>query len=436
MLNLNAKIIVYETNKLKPTNTSYEFRHVKNVVINSSYKTLTDTATITIPKKVFTNTEGFNISKFSNARSDNSQKTIHDFFKLENYIEIFLGYNGDYKPAFRGYITSVKGDAPVTIECEDAMYACKKIKAVEDNDLNDEQDEINTIDLNPTTNIEKFNPKTYFEKRLKDLDFPFKINAVDEEIGDFLIKREQTICQVLEKLKDNGIYSFFKTEDKEPILTITNNPQRYDANELGEFVDRNFIEPPKGSGFGKELLKKGISIINNAIKEVENVFNSDLFLGKARFRFHHNIISDNLVVVEEAVKNTRYRGEVYFANSNTSISTEIGDPKGEVKKTFKLHKNNEMLPTQKEAFNKKVNDVRTELTDYVSKRAAEERPNGLKGSFTTFGEPFVRPTDKVILENAEEKEKNGTFQVTQVKRTYGVGGYRQEIHLGRIVKEK
>lgn len=436
MLNLNAKIIVYETDKLKPTDTKYEFRHVKNVVINSSYKTLTDTATITMPKKVFTNIEGFNFGQFAKDPKDKKEKTIHDFFKLESFVEIFLGYNGDYKPAFSGYITSVKGDSPVTIECQDAMYACKKMKAVEDNDVNDPEDTTNIIAQNPTTTVEKFNPKTYFEKRLKDLDFPFKIDALDEELGDILVKRGQSICQVFEGLKEKGIHTYFKTEEDGPVLTITNNPQQYDADELGDFTDRNFIETAQSNPLVKKLIGKGFDALKSQLNDIASAFTSDLFLGKARFRFHHNIISDDLKVVEEAVKNTRFRVEKYFANSNTSINGEIGDPKGQLIATHKLHDSNEMLPTEKESFKNKAAEIVSELTQYASKRAIEQRPNGLSGSFTTFGEPFVRPTDKVILENAEDKEKNGTFQVTEVMRNYGEGGYRQKIHLGRIVAKK
>jgi len=436
MLNLNAKIIVYETDKLKPTDTKYEFRHVKNVEINSSYKTLTDTATITMPKKVFTNFEGYNFGQFAKKPEDSKEKTIHDFFKLESFVEIYLGYNGDYKPAFTGYITSVKGDSPVTIECQDAMYACKKMKAVEDNDLNDSEDECNIISQNPTTTVEKFNPKTYFEKRLKDLGFPFKIDALDEELGDILVKRNQSVCQVFEGLKEKGIQTYFKTEKDGPILTITNNPQQYDAEELSEFTDRNFIETAQSNPIVKKLIGKGFAALKNQLNDIASAFTSDLFLGKARFKFHHNIISDDLKVVEEAVKNTRFRVEKFFGNSNTSINTEVGDRNGQLVSTQQLHDSNEMLPNDKEAFKNKVAEITSELTQYASKRAIENRPNGLEGSFTTFGEPFVRPTDKVVLENAEDKEKNGTFQVTKVIRTYGDSGYRQKIHLGRIVKEK
>ena len=48
----------------------------------------------------------------------------------------------------------------------------------------------------------------------------------------------------------------------------------------------------------------------------------------------------------------------------------------------------------------------------------------------------MRPTDRVFLENSEDEEKNGVFQVEEVQRSYGLGGYRQTISLGRLVSKE
>jgi len=435
MLNLNSRIKVYETKKLIPTSRYYEFNYVQNVTISSSYKTLTDTATIKMPKKVHTNLEGFNQGGFANANDRDEEKSIHDFFKLENYIEIYLGYDGDYKPAFKGFITSVKGDAPVTITCEDAMYACKKIKAVPNKIVEGITNAFNVITPNPTVTEEKFNPSDFFNKRLGALAFPFKINALDEDLGAMLIKRDQSVCQVFEQLNKQGIYSFFKMEKLGPVLTITNNPQQYGIKDLGDFIERNFIKVPLAGPLIKKLITTGLDVLGSQLSAATSAFSSDQFLGKAKFRFHHNIIEDNLEVVEEAVKNTRIRVEKHFPDTNTPVQIELGKSDGALTKTYKLHANgdDDGLPNKEVAFKKKVTEVAAELYQYAALRAIEKKPSGLKGSFTTFGEPFVRPTDKVIIENAEDKEKNGTFQVEQVDRSFGTSGYRQQIYLGRRV---
>ena len=435
MFSLNARIIVYETVGLIPTPVSYEFNYVKDVRIESSYETLTDTATIIMPKKVFNNLEEeFNPSQFNNINNRDRILSIHDFFKLENFIEIFLGYDGDYKPAFRGYITSVEGDAPVKIMCQDAMYACKKVKAVEDDSPNDGSDALNIIAENPSINIESFNPRDFFTKRLTALGFPFKINALDEDLGSMVIKRGQSVCQLLEELQKHGIRSFFKMEAAGPVLTITNNPQKYGVEEIGGFIERNFIKTPLVGEIVKRLFNEGLQLLAPVLSAIDEAFGSDQFLGSARFRFKHNIIEDALKVVEQDVKNTRIRVEKYFKNSNTPIQIEIGDPDGLLEKTYVLHAQDEALSNEPLLFKAEKLKAEAQLVQYAAFRALEKRVTGLEGTFTTFGEPFIRPTDKVTLDNAEDKEKNGTFQVKKVIRTYGLNGYRQEIELGRKIE--
>ncbi len=428
MLKLNAKIKVYETIKLIPTPKFYEFTYVKNVDISSSYKSLTDTATLVMPQKVYTDTKGFDQNLFANASGE--EKTIHDFFKLENYIEIFLGYDGDYKPAFRGYITGVQSDTNATITCEDTMYAFKKVKAVKDGNVQNPTDTFNIVAANPTTNVDNFNPKTFFEKRIKELKLPFKVNALDEELGNIMINRNHSLAQVFEMLKDKGIYTYFKTETSGPVLTVTNNPQQHTASELGAFIDRNFIKSPLAGTLVKKLINQGLNLLSSQLNKVFQSVSGD-FLGKARFKFRYNIIEDKLVVVNESTKNTRMRVEKYFKNSNTPIYIELGDPNGQLIKTHVLHDDNKELPKDATAFKKATTEAASELYQYAALRAMQSKPSGFEGSFLTFGEPFVRPTDKVILENAKDKEKNGTFQVEKVERSYGENGYRQRIYIGR-----
>lgn len=431
MLKLNAKIRVYETVRLIPSPKFYEFTYVKNVAISSSYKSLTDTATIVMPQKVYTDTKGFDQGLFTNASG--KEKTIHDFFKLENFIEIFLGYDGDYKPAFRGYITGVQSDINAVITCEDAMYAFKKVKAVKDHDVQNKNDILNIVATNPTTNVNNFNPKTFFEKRIKELKLPFKINALDEELGNIVINRNQSLAQVFEMLKDKGIYTYFKTENAAPVLTITNNPQQHTSTELAGFIDRNFIKSPLAGALVKKLINQGLTLLSSQLNKATRSL-SDRFSGKVRFRFRYNIIEDKLIVVNESTKNTRTRVEKYFKNSNTPIYIELGDPNGQLIKTHVLHNDTDDLPNDPLAFENTTTKVASELYQYAALRAMESKPSGFEGYFLTFGEPFVRPTDKVILENAKDKEKNGTFQVEKVERSYGENGYRQKIYIGRRVE--
>ncbi len=438
MLNLNCKIKVYETNeKLERTNTMYEFEYAYSITIVSNVETFTDTAELKIPKKVvinqLNNRLGIEITK--QLPFDLETQSIYQYLKQDNAIEIYLGYNGALKPAFRGYITSVKGDAPVCILCEDDMYRLKKDKMEASTAPNPYSDLQNPIVSGASRTLKGTEIKTQLETRLKVLGITHEI-YMEDTLGSLIVNRKTSIAMFLKKLKtDYGIFSFFKLQDKKNVLIVTNNPHLYSANDVSTAINAN-----NASGISSQLTVVPQNLLRTAIntlgiQDVIDFFRrEDGFLGEARFRFFYNIISDNLKLDEQEVKKIRMRAEKYFVNSNTPIFEETGAPSdGDLVQTFTIHDNENELPRDNLAYRKKEQEVLAELKTFVSLRFLEKKKNGLKGSFITFGEPFVRPTDRVILEDAEDAEKNGTFQVEAVKRSFGMGGYRQEIKVGRKV---
>ena len=54
---------------------------------------------------------------------------------------------------------------------------------------------------------------------------------------------------------------------------------------------------------------------------------------------------------------------------------------------------------------------------------------GFKGSFLTFGTPFIKFGDNVVLENNILPEQNGTYKVKAVNYSGGENGLRQNIEL-------
>lgn len=83
---------------------------VNSVKVESSWKMLTDTAEIILPRKV---------RDFRNNR-------ISELFREGDPVEIRLGYNDELYTEFIGYITKVSAGVPVTLRLEDEMYALKR----------------------------------------------------------------------------------------------------------------------------------------------------------------------------------------------------------------------------------------------------------------------------------------------------------------------
>lgn len=447
MLNLNCKIKVHETKDLHPTGKVYQISHVKDINIQSSYKNFTDTATITIPKAIVSsalnNSLGIEIAR--RIPVDFEQRSINEFFKIDSYIEVFLGYDGNYKPAFRGYIREVKGDAPVQIVCDDMMYYLKKYKMIATDDAElglrgeEKADSKNPIPRNNTAIVE--DPIDELKKRLTNINIPFGTPEITvEKIGTRTIKRDWNIVEFLKDLRENfDIYSYFRLEEKNKVfvsvLHITNNPCLYDGVEVENYL-KEYKNIEVKIPLPKNILKRAISLIG--INDVINFFrNGEAYKGKARLRFHYNIIKDNLKIKAEETKKIRVRAEVNYVNSNVPIAAEIGDPDGKLIKRYVYHNNTESLDFDDPLKCKKeIEEAQAKLEVISGVRLARLKQKGVTGTITIFGEPFMRPLDQVSLENAEDPEKNNVFQVEEVQRNYGVGGYRQILTLGRLLKKE
>lgn len=105
MLNLNCHIEVINIQ----TQQALVFDYVTSVEIESSWKNLTDTAKITLPRKLKL-----------------QDKLVADVIKKGNPVSIQLGYNGQLVQEFEGYVADVKATVPVEFMCEDMMWKWKQ----------------------------------------------------------------------------------------------------------------------------------------------------------------------------------------------------------------------------------------------------------------------------------------------------------------------
>jgi hypothetical protein len=91
---------------------------VNEIEIDKSRKTLTNTAKITMARKI-----KFNINS---QVTDLKRINTDTYFKRGMQVEILLGYNDNLVSMFSGYIASVDAKIPFTIHCEDEMWNLKQ----------------------------------------------------------------------------------------------------------------------------------------------------------------------------------------------------------------------------------------------------------------------------------------------------------------------
>ena len=147
-------------------------RQVNHVHIEKSWQMVTDTAKITFPKNV----------QFSKK----SEKTLTDYIKKGGAVVINLGYDGNRKEEFVGYVTDIDLTIPITISCEDEMYQLKR----------------------------KTFSKSWKNAKLQDvidLIAPnYDSDVVDMSLGNFTVQKANG-AKILKAIKDTyGVVSFFR----------------------------------------------------------------------------------------------------------------------------------------------------------------------------------------------------------------------------------
>lgn len=147
-----------------------QFTSVHEVEVNSSWKELTDTATIQLPQNL----------KWEN-------NSLRELLKVGDPVEIRHGYHGhELQLLFTGYITGIKPGVPIEITCQDEMWQIKQ-KTITDNMANATVEDV----LNK--------------------HFSYPVKALPVSLGSNFVIDKESGGKLLKRLKDEfGIHCFFR----------------------------------------------------------------------------------------------------------------------------------------------------------------------------------------------------------------------------------
>lgn len=155
----------------------WQLEEVTAVEITRDTEKLTDECRITLPKKVKWDGE----PDIPVRRGD--------------MVSVSLGYDGEFQAAFSGYVRDVGFKTPIVLVCEDEMFKLKQQPA--------QKKAYRNVDL---------------ETLLKDQGIGCEIRVFGEQrLGQYRVTAD-TVASLLGKLQQQGIRSFFRTEDGQPVL--------------------------------------------------------------------------------------------------------------------------------------------------------------------------------------------------------------------------
>lgn len=156
---------------------SWSLDFVTDVEITRDTEKLTTEAKITLPKKM---------------RWDGSADIP---VRRGDSVRIFLGYDDNLQPAFVGYVRDVGFKTPIVLTCEDDMFRLKQMPAAK-----------------------KAYRSVTLETLLKEQGITYRLNIMGvQSLGAYRVTAD-TVASLLGKLSQQGVRSFFRYENGEPVL--------------------------------------------------------------------------------------------------------------------------------------------------------------------------------------------------------------------------
>lgn len=186
---------------------------INTASIERSFDKMTQTAKVVLPRNL----------KYNNK---NIYEGSDPLLRRGDYIELSAGYHPDSYVLFRGYISKIDNNVPITLLCEDEMFKLKQTIA-------------------PNLSYKSVSLKEFLSKAINNA---CSWKAIDAQLGK-IRTQEASIGKILAILRDDyGLYSFFKDTEYGSVLYVGL------AYYPDEAVEHTFL-------FERAMIKDGMNLI-------------------------------------------------------------------------------------------------------------------------------------------------------------------------------
>lgn len=399
---------VDSTGKSTPRNETFNLDFCHSFEVNSSWKDLSDTATIEIPKNVYVkdannsnilwgdsttpeklkgyvNTGGFSNAQVSSLplimRGDAITITAGYSYISQVNPDGTLNYATKTNTVFSGFVSSLEMKSTLKLHCEDNMWLLKQTNMPTatygkgNNDISNVLDDI-------VSNVNKNYPKANLTKDTNG--FALSVNGfkTGNETAAAVLKN---LCKILPSM---GFY--------------------FRGNVLrGGGVVYYYSDQSAGTDANGKPLYNSFNFQKNIISdELHYSLKSDVKVGAVCYAVNSKAGTDT-----NKMGGTRY--------STSRLQTTIGVQDGDSGNGY-------------EYFTFYFKDITSE--DDLKKKGqtylSRYQYDGFRGKFTTFGLPFVRHGNIIYITDNLFPERNGHYMVKAAHCSFSVdSGLRQEIDL-------
>ena len=359
------------------------FDFVNSWEFNDGWDTLTSNGKIMFPKNVYVTDTATNkrTPLFGKNKKTNEIFKRGDKIKIESfyiYWDKNLNQNQtEKKTIVEGYISKVNSGMPIEIEFEDNMWRLKQI---------------------PMTN-QSFPLGTSVESILKNAlkGTEFTVNSITNTKlvydNSLLTAENETVAQFLAKLrKDAFMFAYFRGTELR----------------VGSLI---YIESQAK---------------NKTFKFQDNIISSDLTFSNKNDIVLSAVASNH---IQENTGKTTKDGQAKTRNARIEVLVTIKNDIVTSKIIKKGDKADENIDGERRTFTFLEAKNTTDLIKLAEAQLRKYYYSGFKGSFTTFGTPYVQFGDNAVLVNDILSDENGIYKIKEVNYSGGVDGYRQKITL-------
>ena len=368
------------------------FNFVNKWEWEETWAELTQKGKIILPKKIYARDKYNKLYPLFGPNKNVGGFTASPLFLRGDTITLDDGYqfwdkNLNLQPAvmqriITGYIAQVKSKQPIELDIEDNMWKLKQMPAP-----------------NKVWPSSQYTLEQILTEMLQGTGFT--VNVMTETTISFdttnLTSQNETVAQFLARLrKDYHLYSYFRGNELRCGSQVYLESEATTPAPVFEFQN-NIIDEGTNLDYRRKDDIVLSAVASNYIHEVTDSFNKDGTEKTKRVRIEILVtLANNTITVKNIVKGSK-------ADPNTE---------GERMTLF--------YP-----WAKNVQDLQTYAVAELRKFYYE----GFRGSFKTFGKPYVKHGDNVQLINTILPEQNGYYKVRGVHYSGGIEGTHPEIKL-------
>ena len=139
-------------------------------------------------------------------------------------------------------------------------------------------------------------------------------------------------------------------------------------------------------------------------------------VGSAKYAIGMNIIKSTELKYQDAEDIKIKIKAIGVSKDNKRVEVEVGDKDGQVRTRFFYKQESKKM-----------------LEEYAKAELKTWKYSGYRGRITTFLEPAAEPGMVAELSDPKYPERKGKYEIRSVRTTFGTGGARRNIEIGKTV---